>query len=41
MIRGEDLGGSDDSNDVSETLESINSAELLKKAKLGAITVSN
>ena len=35
-----ELGGSDDSNDVDETLQSIKSAELMSKSKLGAVTES-
>jgi len=35
MIGGEDLGGSDDANDMTETLASLKSAEFLKKSTMG------
>jgi hypothetical protein len=35
-----ELGGSDDSNDVDETLQSIQSAELAQKSKLGQVVAS-
>jgi hypothetical protein len=36
----ESLGGSDDNDDIAESLASIKSAELMEKAKIGPIVVS-
>ena len=40
MIRGDELGGSDDAEEESSTLASLKSAELLKNSSMGSIISS-